>query len=307
MYVFYKEKELQKLLICLILLLSYYCIDLNMKICLCTIGKRENLYIREYITHYQKYGVDKIFIYDNNNINGEKFENVIKDYIENGFVKIINIRGKFNMQIKALQDCYKNNYNKYNWLLFFDMDEFIYLKNYGNIKKYLADKKFKKCETIQLNMYFHNDNNLFYYSNKSLFKRFPKKVKRKREFLKSILRGNINFKLNCFHILNEKLKSCNGFGNYNLKEKQGVYTYNPDYTYNYIDHFCFKSLEEFINKLNRGDAFHGGIDRIKFRKINWYFSLNEITSKKINYIEKYTKLNLSNYKNKLANKSTKYK
>ena len=112
------------------MLLFYNFFDVKIKVCLCNIGKRENLYVREYISHYLKYGVDKIFIYDNNDINGEKFENVINDYIESGFVKIMNIRGKLNIQIKALQDRYRNNYNKFNWLLFFDMDEFIYLKNY---------------------------------------------------------------------------------------------------------------------------------------------------------------------------------
>ena len=58
-------------------------------ICLCTSGKLENRYIREYVMHYEKYGVDKIFLYDNNDINGERFETVIGDFVEKGFVEII--------------------------------------------------------------------------------------------------------------------------------------------------------------------------------------------------------------------------
>ena len=42
------------------------------------------------------------------------------------------------------------------------MDEFIYLKNFDNIKNYLNQQIFKKCESIQLNMFFHNDNDLLY-------------------------------------------------------------------------------------------------------------------------------------------------
>ena len=34
----------------------------NTKICLCTNGKKENLYVREFVEHYIKYGVDKIFV-----------------------------------------------------------------------------------------------------------------------------------------------------------------------------------------------------------------------------------------------------
>ena len=51
-----------------------------MKICICTIVKQENKYILEYIEYYKNFGVDKIYIYDNNNINGEYFDNIILDY-----------------------------------------------------------------------------------------------------------------------------------------------------------------------------------------------------------------------------------
>ena len=33
------------------------------KVCLCTPAKKENLYIREFVEHYKKYGVDNIFLY----------------------------------------------------------------------------------------------------------------------------------------------------------------------------------------------------------------------------------------------------
>ena len=52
------------------------------KICICTMVKQENLYIREYLEHYKSYGVNKIFIYDNNDINDEKPEDMISDYIK---------------------------------------------------------------------------------------------------------------------------------------------------------------------------------------------------------------------------------
>ena len=51
----------------------------NITICLCTVGKRENLYIREFVEYYIQFGVDKIYLYDNNNLNEEKFEDVIED------------------------------------------------------------------------------------------------------------------------------------------------------------------------------------------------------------------------------------
>ena len=52
-------------------------IELKNKTCICTLGKQENKYIREFVEYYNRIGVDKIYLYDNNDIKGEKFENVI--------------------------------------------------------------------------------------------------------------------------------------------------------------------------------------------------------------------------------------
>ena len=133
----------------------------NKKVCLCTLGKEENRYIREYVQHYEKYGVDKIFLYDNNDINGENFETVISDYIKNGFVEIYNWRGLKKVLFKIMNECYQNNYDKYDWLIFYELDEFIHLSNYSNIKLFLNEEKFNKCNLIYLNMLCHTDNNLY--------------------------------------------------------------------------------------------------------------------------------------------------
>ena len=45
----------------------------NIKLCICTPGKKENRYIREFVIYYEKYGVDKIFLYDYNDIYDEHF------------------------------------------------------------------------------------------------------------------------------------------------------------------------------------------------------------------------------------------
>ena len=81
--------------------------------------------MREFVLHYKKYKIDKIIIYDNNDIHGEKFEFIIDDYIKLGLINIVNIRGKEGYQYKAMQHCLNNNYKKYQWILFIDMDEFI--------------------------------------------------------------------------------------------------------------------------------------------------------------------------------------
>ena len=51
-------------------------------------AKNENKYINEFVEHYQKLKINKIIIYDNNNINGEKFDYILKKYIRNKFNRL---------------------------------------------------------------------------------------------------------------------------------------------------------------------------------------------------------------------------
>ena len=132
----------------------------NLKICICTLGKDENRYITEFVEYYKNYGIDKIYLYDNNDIEGERFEKVIGKYVDNSFVEIIDWRGvKGTSTYYGIMDsCYQTYHDQYDWLLFYELDEFLYLKNYKNIKSFLINKVFDKCESIQLNWVHMSDN-----------------------------------------------------------------------------------------------------------------------------------------------------
>lgn len=120
----------------------------NDKVCICVIGKKENKYIKEYAEHYKSLGIDKIFLYNNNEIDDEKFESVLSDYVKNGFIEIFNYRGKVAPQLKLYEKCYNSNKNNYDWFIFFDIDEFIHLNNYSGIKDFLNEKKFNDCKLL---------------------------------------------------------------------------------------------------------------------------------------------------------------
>ena len=144
----YKYKIIEFLLILLVLIITLMKIfkrNILNKVCLCTIAKEENRYIKEFIEHYKNYDIDKIYLYDNNDINGEKLEDVINDYIKSGLVELIDYKGFKQPQLKAYNDCYKRYNNLYDWLIFYDVDEYIYLKDFKSIKSFLNDKRFEKC------------------------------------------------------------------------------------------------------------------------------------------------------------------
>ena len=283
----------------------------NIKICICTLGKKENKYIREFVEYYQKLGIDQIFLYDNNDKGGERFQKVVHDYITTGFVKLYNWRGKKRKQLEILNHCYINNYNKFDWILFYDIDEYIHISNFRNIKDFLNEKKFINCDIIYLNWVIHTDNNLIYYDNRTLHKRFPTlepkaKIKRKKYYsqIKSILKGHIpNITISCQHKLTSGLKTCNGFG-IKPKLKRGYMI--SDYKYYYIDHYYFKSLDEFIDKLNKGSVRTYNDIKIKIFRLKRFFLINQVNKNKIKYIEKKTGINIKKYYKYLLKKKVKF-
>ena len=279
----------------------------NTKVCACTPVKNENRYVKEYVEHYKKYGVDKIFIYDNNEINGERLEDAIGEYIKKGFVEVIDYRGKANALLIMMNDCYQRNYRIYDWIIFFEVDEYIHLFNYTNVKLYLQRNVFKNCEKIYLNWVHHTDNNLIHYDDRPLHIRFPEVEPNARNnvsgsinSVKSILRGHIpNVVIDCPHKLTLNLTGCNGFGKPQFI--RFINSRNSDFSFYYIDHYYSKSLEEFVEKLNKGDVLQGQKLWLKYLRLNNYFERNEITKEKLDFIEERTHLNLTNFRIRLQN------
>ena len=92
----------------IILIFSFFCLIVfikffsGLKVLLCSIGKKENKYIKEFIQYYRQLKVNKIILYDNNDINGENFQDVLQNDILKNFVQIINFRGVKLPQKKAV-------------------------------------------------------------------------------------------------------------------------------------------------------------------------------------------------------------
>ena len=206
-----------------------------------------------------------------------------------------------------MDSCYQTNHENYDWLIFYEIDEFLYLKNYQNVKSYLISNRFNKCESIQLNWVHMSDNNQIFYENKPLHERFTKIGKNvvknqynKICFVKTMVRGHLkNITINQNHVLSEKLKACDGFGKKSKVKK--IESLNPDYEFYFIRHYYGKSVQEFIEKIKRGDLLRGNAKKIIEWAIEKFFYINEITSEKIDYIRKQlgSQYNLTKYINEL--------
>ena len=87
--------------------------------------------------------------------------------------------------------------------------------------------------------------------------------------IKSIISGNNkNYtRITTTHWLDRRLKNeCKVFGEFvkpTLKLNIGDSINHPKHKIYYIDHYCFKSTEEYINKINKGDGEFGFQKSIK--------------------------------------------
>lgn len=252
---------------------------------MCVIAKLENLYIKEFIYHYIKLGIKKIYLYDNNDILGEHFEDVLENEINSKFVEIINIRGKSKYQIISYNECYQKNLNNYSWFLFVDVDEYLFIKNNKSLNNFLNSKKFKDCDNILINYKEFGDSDLLSYDNRSLIERFNKNFRYVRS-MKSLVRGGLkNAKINIHRAYNI-IKYCNSEGEV---EKPGeFYTSKIIVNSAEIMHYITKSTKEFYNRLIKGwpHVKHYSSDYQNFLnyRIRYYFNINNMTKQKIDIL-----------------------
>lgn len=272
-----------------------------LKVALCAIAKNENLYIREWVEWYKNLGISKIFLYDNNEIDGERFEEVIDDYIKSKFVEVIDRRGitktvstdKDGQTLQGLSfsDCYYKNYKKYDYICFFDIDEYLEIYHtYENLYQFLHD--FDKFDGIRVQWKMYGDNEQLYYENKPLYKRFKKESNASYDkHVKQIINCRKKFDeelLFCAHgVFNKKYN----FVNVNKQPVKNVYMdiIVYDNLPVFLNHFYSKSTEEFFKrKYNKPSAVTGinnkrnfNLDFLKHQ----YFEYNKITEEKERFID----------------------
>lgn len=229
-----------------------------MKVALVCIAKNEDNYIEEWVKYHKKIGFDSIFIYEN-------------DWDCN-FDDPIITKIKFNgpsKQIEAYNDFIEKNikYDDWNfdWVAFFDVDEFLVLKTHKTVKDFIND--YKEYSSIGINWVLFGDNNIKNLNGDySVIKRFIKRQKNINPHIKSIVKITLTTKM---LIHNPTCKWVNTDKNL----LNGAFNNNGNDNIAQINHYFCKTKEEFIEKINRGRS-----DNNNFRSIDDFepHNINEI-------------------------------
>ena len=266
-----------------------------MKVFVCALAKNEHHYINEWVKYYLNLGIDKIFIFDNDD-NDSPY---IKDFIDKECldkVRIINARGKHFNNIQG--EYYTNFYNiekdNFDWCLFCDIDEF--LVGVDNIKTFLSKPCFNLYEQVRIKWKLYGDSDLITRDmSKGVMETFTKLAKyslsrnlehecnlkdQGKAIVKGHLKGvrfdSVHFASRGNRILNECLPS-------GRKCESGVgIIENYDNESVFFNHYMTKTLKEFIEqKMKRTDAVFGKREI----NLNYFWRINEKTQEKLDYLK----------------------
>ena len=194
--------------------------------------------------------------------------------------------------MKAYLDCYKNNKKDFDWMAFFDFDEFLVLKKDKDIHSYL--EKFDDFNCIKINWMIYDDNDIVVGDERPLNERFtrPMEYDKKVGFnfpqnnhVKSIIRCSVDkFRAGGLpHVPIVVDKICNADG------KNAEYSPFEPYTFEnaYLKHFSTKTIDEFVhNKMVRGLGDRTLKEYMGIVPINEFFKVNKMSSEKNEYLVK---------------------
>ena len=263
-----------------------------MRIVLCAMAKNEHLYINDWVNHYLRIGFDKIYLYDNDEID----KPFIGDYIKNkDRVEIINIRGQMKEHLQ--HDIYTNFYNTHNfdWCLFCDIDEFLF--GIPNIHYFLEQRKFAHINQIRVKWKLFGDDNLIERDmSKPVYEIFSHEIK--SSLMRDLItKGNLEMQGKAFvrgGLRNVVIRSphfASFFSRNNVipsmlpsgKTCYSKVVINEDYSREsvFLYHYMTKSLSEFVNqKLDRNDAVYN-----QQIKLDYYWRINAKTPQKIEWLK----------------------
>ena len=267
-----------------------------MKAVICAIAKFEYNYIKEWVEYHLNLGFDKIVIYDNNDVDGEKYDELLSEFIEKGQVELRDVRGKLAMQQVVYNEFYHEG--DFDWVAIIDIDEFISPNRtkYKNIKEFI--EKNSNADAIYLYWQTFGDNGKTYPSKKenvSVLKQYNSPankycliddaLKRQNSWGKSIIKKGLQVKyLHEHFVVTPEIEYVDCFGN-----EVNPFLFYPEESYIslcyrecYIKHIYTKSLYEYINcKVRRPAA--NVIGEMHFP--SKYFKINEINEEKRKYLE----------------------
>jgi hypothetical protein len=222
-----------------------------MSLCLLAIFKNEAHILKEWVEHYIKEGVDKLFLINNNS--NDNFYEVLLPYINMGVVTLNNDERYYSQY--AIYNDYIHACKQYTWTIICDLDEFIYSRRgFNSIKDYLNNLPHDVSQVcIPWKMFGSNGYDSYDKPQpSSVIHSFTKRQHNNGIInSKAIVRTEflVSFDIHEHHV--------NGGVQYNEPNNRFFMTINEDILQNaclHLNHYAIQSFEWFMRvKVTRGD------------------------------------------------------
>lgn len=233
------------------------------------IAKNEGRYIKQWLAYHKAVGISKIYLYDNDS--EDELENIVKPYIDIGFVEYIKISGQ-GMQLVAYNDAIKRLSEKVRYLAVIDCDEYLMPadehSNLASVVKQIFDEN-PNAGGIGVNWCVYGSSGKIKREEGLLAERFTQRARQfawNNHLIKCIVNPRlvVNFISPHFPIY------IRGAWTVSPDGKRLYAWYNPNVSFNKLrcNHYFCKSVEEFHMKQARGLADRPNVhyDMTKFNK-----------------------------------------
>ena len=227
--------------------------------------KNEAEYLPEWLEYHLLVGFEKFYIYDNGST--DNIKQVLAPYVDAGIVEYTYWPG-ITMQMPAYKDCVNKHKNDTFWLAVIDIDEFV-VADCKNVATALHD--FEDNAAVVLQWLVYGDSGIINKKPGLVIERFkshnrldvttemcksiinPRKVEVKTLHLPCPMTG-----FDAVNSIGEKIIPLS-----NAKIRNGTYKNI------HINHYIFKSREEFLIKKTKGDALSSKTPRFNNDEECW--------------------------------------
>jgi len=129
-----------------------------MKIALCAIGKPNTESMDEWIRHHLELGIDHIYVY-NDGTATNILDNVNEDRLGHVSLETVlkELTYESSYKVAAYADCFRRHKEEYDWIAYFDIDQYLSIPNLSTLKDILSDPRFQDFEVVRLNTTLFSD------------------------------------------------------------------------------------------------------------------------------------------------------
>lgn len=218
---------------------------------ICAIAKNEECFIEEWVHYHLSIGFEHIYIYDNNS--RVPISKILSGYVDSGLVTVIDFSTENDQQRAAYMDSLRRYGEQCRWMAFIDIDEFIVQKSTDDIRNILD----KYIEYGGLGIHWKmigscghkcrpSGNVIENYDTVISYDAHIKSIVQPSRVDRIFTPHNFGYK-NGYFCVNEDAIPVASHQSYHVSRTV------------WINHYYYKSLEDFKEKLSRGCAT--GADR----------------------------------------------